>query len=362
MKNKAIIGGVAFVALVVVVYFAMIYPWPGNSGTEGTIGGVKKYNANQLSEKDVATSNGAPAAGNTLSGPDQQIRFLEAHYLARMAYVPLNDRMIKLYERFAPAEVDKRMATENQQQLADRFSKLEAKMAPQLVEGRMQWTLEQRMSALEYIVQARMAPQNIDARLQFMERSLGVPIDARQATNIEARMNTVFERMAISSDMRQAYTALLEANQAKNVEAKQAQNLDARFAAVEAVFYARMQALPVEDRMNIIMESRLAPNLVDAKNAPTLMDRISNVENRLAPNQLDARMAWTLQERMATLEAQSVARMAFQPVEERLASMERSLGITQDAARQQMSLLDRIQSAERMSATVLDRNAPRVVD
>ena len=52
MKNKLMIGGVTFTVLAV-IYVAFLYPWPAGQGTEGTIGGVKKYNAHQLAEKDV---------------------------------------------------------------------------------------------------------------------------------------------------------------------------------------------------------------------------------------------------------------------------------------------------------------------
>jgi len=52
MKNKLMISGVTAVVLGV-IYIAFLYPWPVGQGTEGTIGGVKKYNAHQLAEKDV---------------------------------------------------------------------------------------------------------------------------------------------------------------------------------------------------------------------------------------------------------------------------------------------------------------------
>ena len=40
LMKKAIIGGLA-VAAVAVLYFATLYPWPGATSSEGTIGGVK---------------------------------------------------------------------------------------------------------------------------------------------------------------------------------------------------------------------------------------------------------------------------------------------------------------------------------
>ena len=40
--------------IVVVLYFAFIYPWPKEDELSGTIGKVKKYRSQQISEKDLA--------------------------------------------------------------------------------------------------------------------------------------------------------------------------------------------------------------------------------------------------------------------------------------------------------------------
>ena len=52
MKGKLVISGI-LVAVIAVVYFSFLYPWPGTSDVLGTIGGVKKYNSQQISDKDV---------------------------------------------------------------------------------------------------------------------------------------------------------------------------------------------------------------------------------------------------------------------------------------------------------------------
>jgi hypothetical protein len=84
MKNKTIFGGIALVA-VVVLYFVTIYPWPAVESTEGTIGGVKKYNAGQLSDKDVkiegqTTSNStdAPVSGTPADANGRQASLEQA--------------------------------------------------------------------------------------------------------------------------------------------------------------------------------------------------------------------------------------------------------------------------------------------
>jgi hypothetical protein len=55
MRNKLIVGGV--VAACVVIYFAFLYPWPGESDVYGTIGGVKKYRSEQITDADVVVNN-----------------------------------------------------------------------------------------------------------------------------------------------------------------------------------------------------------------------------------------------------------------------------------------------------------------
>lgn len=74
LMKKAIIGGLA-VAAVAVLYFATLYPWPGASSSEGTIGGVKKYNAGQIDDKDVkvaqpSNESATPAQGTDAAGTE----------------------------------------------------------------------------------------------------------------------------------------------------------------------------------------------------------------------------------------------------------------------------------------------------
>ena len=63
MKGKIVIGGI-LVAVIAVVYFSFLYPWPGNSDVLGTIGGVKKYNSQQISDKDVQLNEHALVDGS----------------------------------------------------------------------------------------------------------------------------------------------------------------------------------------------------------------------------------------------------------------------------------------------------------
>src|ERR1051326_308633 len=54
--NKKVFIGLTSVVFLAIVYVAFFYPWPSTEGLQGTFGGVKKYNAHQLSDKDVQVS------------------------------------------------------------------------------------------------------------------------------------------------------------------------------------------------------------------------------------------------------------------------------------------------------------------
>ena len=53
---RAILAAIAFV-VIAVAYMSFFYPWPSTSDVQGTIGGVKKYNASQMGEKDVTLAS-----------------------------------------------------------------------------------------------------------------------------------------------------------------------------------------------------------------------------------------------------------------------------------------------------------------
>ena len=53
MKKQKYVLAAIVVAIVFVGYMSFFYPWPSSSDVQGTIGGVKKYNASQMSDKDV---------------------------------------------------------------------------------------------------------------------------------------------------------------------------------------------------------------------------------------------------------------------------------------------------------------------
>jgi len=62
MKSKLVISGV-LVAVIAVVYMSFIYPWPATNDVTGTIGGVKKYNSQQISDRDVQLNEHALTDG-----------------------------------------------------------------------------------------------------------------------------------------------------------------------------------------------------------------------------------------------------------------------------------------------------------
>ncbi len=62
-QHKLIFGGIIAV-VVVVVYSSLIYPWPVTPDAIGTIGGVKKYHQDQITDKDVQVGTQDGQAGN----------------------------------------------------------------------------------------------------------------------------------------------------------------------------------------------------------------------------------------------------------------------------------------------------------
>ena len=65
MKKRIVYGG-GLAAVLMIVYFAFFYPWPNDENVQGTIGGVKKYNSPQISEKDVVL-DGQTTQGTSVS-------------------------------------------------------------------------------------------------------------------------------------------------------------------------------------------------------------------------------------------------------------------------------------------------------
>ena len=76
MKTKLILTG-ALIAVVAIIYFSLLYPWPGGQdvqGTQGTNGGVKKYNSQQMSDKDVQLNEKSLSDGKQ-ADPDLVLAF-----------------------------------------------------------------------------------------------------------------------------------------------------------------------------------------------------------------------------------------------------------------------------------------------
>jgi hypothetical protein len=53
LMKKGMVYVLMVVGVLAIVYFAFLFPWPQSENAQGTIGGVKKYNAEQISDKDV---------------------------------------------------------------------------------------------------------------------------------------------------------------------------------------------------------------------------------------------------------------------------------------------------------------------
>ena len=94
MKKKAIVGGFAFFAIAV-IYLAVLYPWPASNGdVQGTIGGVKKYNAYQMSDRDVQISQQSLTPAENID-PEVVLAFYHsAPMAAREAFIQKSESSV----------------------------------------------------------------------------------------------------------------------------------------------------------------------------------------------------------------------------------------------------------------------------
>ena len=119
-QHKLIFGGIVAV-VVVVVYASLIYPWPATPDAVGTIGGVKKYHAYQITDNDVNVNNEqnstiAPASGTAV---DNSVVERQAG-LFRTAGL---ERQISFFQQ-APAELQASLLKTAPIELALRYYRL----------------------------------------------------------------------------------------------------------------------------------------------------------------------------------------------------------------------------------------------
>src|SRR5260221_12218167 len=159
-------------------YFAFIYPWPASVEVHGTIGGVKKYNAGQLTDKDVQLSGSQGSTRmstmekriKSLEGrlaPDAQRAVLEArvNYIETRLAVPTDART-------APPTLEAKIAQVEAEALAKSAS-LPAEQRVADLEAMLFTQTDQRTAPLP--TDARTAPAPTDAR------TAPVPTEARTA-------------------------------------------------------------------------------------------------------------------------------------------------------------------------------------
>ncbi len=98
-QHKLIFGGIAAV-VAVVVYASLIYPWPATPDAVGTIGGVKKYHADQITDNDVKVNNGQNATIEPGTANDNSV---VEHQASLFRNAPV-DRQIQFF-RAAPIDM-----------------------------------------------------------------------------------------------------------------------------------------------------------------------------------------------------------------------------------------------------------------
>ncbi|OLD58019.1 MAG: hypothetical protein AUI33_18225 [Ignavibacteria bacterium 13_1_40CM_2_61_4] len=256
-KKRMVISACALGAIAI-LYFAFVYPWPVNEGVQGTIGGVQKYNAGQLSDKDVKLG-GSENSTDPIATLEQKVSAMEG--------------------RLAP-----NLRT---QVIEARLQYIEARLAVPPEARSASVGIEARLKEIEARCMEKSASIPVEARLAILEARLAAPPEARTAQTAEQRLNNIESRLAIPAESRLASTSI-----------------EARLMQAEARCMERSAGLPVESRLNYI-EARLAPspearlvilearlnNIESRLNIPpeartvTPEARLNNIESRLAPSQ-----------------------------------------------------------------------------
>jgi hypothetical protein len=111
-RNKLLVGGIVLVALIVIAYFAFVYPPPSKEDTSGAIGVAKKYRGEQIADKDVMLQEQEAAAKEfDRATPEDQVGMLERspNVLAGAITRASADFQAKLYREVATAEDRARM-------------------------------------------------------------------------------------------------------------------------------------------------------------------------------------------------------------------------------------------------------------
>lgn len=109
IMKKGTIYIVMLVGVLAILYFAFIFPWPQNENVQGTIGGVKKYNQQQLSEKDVKLEAQQYSEAE-IAEIEKRVDGMEGRLAVEGQKALLSARGNFLVERLAPLQAETKQA------------------------------------------------------------------------------------------------------------------------------------------------------------------------------------------------------------------------------------------------------------
>ncbi len=326
-KHKAVQFGLLAGVALALVYFAFLYPWPVTQEVQGTIGGVKKYNAGQLTDKDVRlggpqgpkahmrsmekrikslegrlTPDGQtavlqsridnvdsrlaidPSSYGTPGDLNARIQQAEAEALSKSATLPTEERIADL-EAMLFTQTDARTEPLPAYQRTEAVQPDQRTASVQPDQRTAQVQPDQRTASVQPDQRtAQVQPDQRTAQVQPDQRTEPVPAEQRTAQTIEERTaQSIEERTAQSIEERTAQTIEeridnIESRLNIPPDSRTNQTIEQRLSAAEAEAFQRAASMPIEERIDNL-EARIAPD-VEARTAILEM-RLNNVEMRL---------------------------------------------------------------------------------
>ncbi len=201
----ALMGGIAVLAIVAIVYFSFFYPPAKTEDVSGTIGAAKKYRSEQITDKDVklegqsteaisstegiadvqAAHEFAAVAGsfeNTFKSLDNTMKLDAAFRNAYQRAALAMNSMAKSMERAPSSSYDARMVAD----LRSNAAALE-RTASNLLGQKSQGLLD-RQAALDMRAQMNSIGDRASALQRTMEAAIGSrALDSRPSAGIDAK-------------------------------------------------------------------------------------------------------------------------------------------------------------------------------
>jgi hypothetical protein len=286
MKNKLVYAGI-LVALVVVVYFAFLYPWPKNETVTGTIDGAKKYNAQQLSDKDVKLE--ADQYTDAQFGDmEKQVGEIEARTAPNIQAAFLKARAGFIIQRLA--------------------GPIETKLAPLPTENKVAimqlWMLQ---NALAKPIEEQVA--NLESRLAGPEKRLAGPEKKTAASvAIEERVNDLLSRLADPQKRSQLVQLPLES----------------QVAAIQVMMTQKSMSMTLQEQVKQL-ESRLAGPEKKTAASVAIEARVADLMKRVAPPIAAMNISLPQELNITILQARMVENSLAKPIEAKVQDLESRL-------------------------------------